>query len=99
MRPLPDIELQARLLREMIEVTEKKRKLEAALSAVDVRAQLLMDSAVRKDIEPYKNRHMVAGIANVPMMNTDKDADEQVQDDESRKGQWLYLSTMSRSDS
>jgi hypothetical protein len=76
MRPLPDIELQARLLREMIEVTEKKRKLEAALSAVDVRTQLLMDSAVRKDIEAYKNRRMVAGVAKLPMMNADKDADE-----------------------
>lgn len=76
MGPLPDIELQARLLREMIEVTEKKRKLEAALSAVDVRTQLLMDSAVRKDIEAYKNRPMVAGVAKLPMMNADKDADE-----------------------
>jgi hypothetical protein len=76
MRPLPDIELQARLLREMIEVTEKKRKLEAALSAVDVRTQLLMDSAVRKDIEAYKNRHVVADVANLPMMNADKDANE-----------------------
>jgi hypothetical protein len=68
MRPLPDIELQARLLREMIEVTEKKRKLEAALSAVDVRSQLLIDSAARKDIEAYKNRHVVV---DVPLRNDD----------------------------
>jgi hypothetical protein len=73
MRTLPDTELQARLLREMIEVTEKKRKLEAALSAVDVRTQLLIDSAVRKDIEAYKNRYVVADGANLPMMNA-KDA-------------------------
>ena len=76
MRALPDIELQARLLREMIEVTEKKRKLEAALSAVDVRSQLLIDNAVRKDIEAYKNPHVIADVANFPMMNTDKDANE-----------------------
>jgi hypothetical protein len=71
MRPLPDIELQARLLKEMIEVTEKKRKLEAALSAVDVRTQLLIDSAARKDIEAYKNRHVVTEVANFTMMNAD----------------------------
>jgi hypothetical protein len=56
MRTLPDTELQARLLRETIEVEEKKRKLEAALSALDVRMQLLIGRAVRKDIEAYKNR-------------------------------------------
>jgi hypothetical protein len=66
MRTLPDPELQARLLREMIEVTEKKRKLEAALSAVDVRSQMLIDSAVRKDIEAYKNRYVLADVANLP---------------------------------
>jgi len=72
MRTLPDTELQARLLREMIEVTEKKRKLEAALSAVDMRTQLLIDSAVRKDIEAYKNRYVVADGANLPMINAER---------------------------
>ena len=71
MRTLPDTELQARLLREMIEVTEKKRKLEAALSAVDVRTQLLIDSAVRKDIEAYRNRPVVAEVAHFAMMPAD----------------------------
>jgi hypothetical protein len=71
MRTLPDTELQARLLREMIDVIEKKRKLEAALSAVDVRSKLLIDSAVRKDIEAYKNRHVVANVANFTMMTAD----------------------------
>jgi hypothetical protein len=71
MRTLPDTELQARLLREMIDVIEKKRKLEAALSAVDVRSKLLIDSAVRKDIEAYKNRHEVANVANFTMMTAD----------------------------
>lgn len=68
MRTLPDTELQARLLRETIEVEEKKRKLEAALSALDVRMQLLIDRAARKEIEDYKHRHMVAEVANFSMM-------------------------------
>jgi hypothetical protein len=68
MPTLPDTELQARLLRETIEVEEKKRKLEAALSALDLRMQLLIDRAARKDIEAYKNRHVVADFANFTMM-------------------------------
>ena len=71
MRTLPDTELQAKLLREMIEVEEKKRKLEAALSALDVRMQLLIDRATRKDIEAYKNRRVVADVANFTMMTGD----------------------------
>ena len=71
MRTLPDTELQARLLRETIEVEERKRKLEAALSAVDVRSQLLIDSAARKEIEAYKNRHVDADVANFTMMTAD----------------------------
>ena len=69
MRTLPDTELPATLLRDTIEVEEKKR-LEAALSALDVRMQLLIDRAARKDIEAYKNRHMVAEVANFAMMTT-----------------------------
>jgi hypothetical protein len=71
MRTVPDTELQARLLREMIDVIEKRRKLEAALSAVDVRSQLLIDSAAQKDIEAYKNRRVVADVANFTMMTAD----------------------------
>ena len=55
----------------MIDVIEKKRKLEAALSAVDVRSQLLIDSAARKDIEAYKNRRVVADVATFTMMTAD----------------------------
>ena len=68
MRTVPDTELQARLLRETIEVEEKKRKLEAVLSALDVRMQLPIDRAARKHIEAYKNRHVVADVANFAMM-------------------------------
>jgi hypothetical protein len=55
----------------MIEVIERKRKVEAALGAVDVRSQLLVESAVRKDIEVYKDRHAVADVANFIMMTAD----------------------------
>jgi hypothetical protein len=65
MRTVPDTELQARLLREMIDVLEKKRKLEAALSAMDERSQLLIDRAARKDIEAYENRRVGADLAQL----------------------------------
>ena len=71
MRTVPDTELQATLLREIIEVNEKKRKLEENLRAADVRSKLLIDSAARKDIEAYKNRHVVADVANFAMMIAD----------------------------
>jgi hypothetical protein len=63
MRTVPDTELQATLLREIIEVNEKKRKLEESLRTADVRSKLLIDNAARKDIEAYKNRHVVAEAA------------------------------------
>jgi dephospho-CoA kinase len=71
MRTLPDTELQARLLREIIEVNEKKRKLEENLRTADVRSKLLIDSAARKDIEAYKNRHGVAEVAYFATMTAD----------------------------
>lgn len=71
MRTVPDTELQATLLREVIEVNEKKRKLEENLRAADVRSKLLIDSAARKDIEAYKNRHVIAEVAYFAMMTAD----------------------------
>jgi hypothetical protein len=59
MRTVPDAELQA-TLSIIREVNEKKRKLEENLRAADVRNKLLLESAARKDIEAYKNRHVVA---------------------------------------
>ena len=56
MAKISNTELQARLLREAIEVNEKKRKLEENLRTADVRSKLLIDSAARRDIETYKNR-------------------------------------------
>ena len=63
MRTMPDTELQATLLREIIEVNEKKRKLEENLKTADVRSKLLTESAARKDIEAYKNRR---GLPKLP---------------------------------
>lgn len=54
MRTVADTELQARLSKQMIEVDERKQKLEAALGTVDARHQLLIEIAARKDIEVYK---------------------------------------------
>ncbi len=72
MRTVADTELQATLSREIIEVNEKKRKLEENLRSADVRSKLLIDSAARKDIEAYKNRHGVAEVAHFAMMTADK---------------------------
>jgi hypothetical protein len=71
MRPVHDTELQRRLLNEMIEINERKRKLETALAAVDARNRLLIEIAARKDIEVYNDdRHTVADVANPVMMTT-----------------------------
>jgi len=68
---ISNIELQTRLLRETIEMNEKKRRLEENLKTADVRSKLLIDSAARKDIEAYKNRHMVAEVAYFATMTAD----------------------------
>jgi hypothetical protein len=70
MRAVHDTELQRRLLNEMIEINERKRKLETALAAVDARNRLLIETAARKDIEVYKDRHTAADVANPVMMTT-----------------------------
>jgi len=67
MRIVSDTELQARLLREIIDLNEKRRKIEADLRTADVRNKLLIESAARKDIEAYKNRHVVADVAFATM--------------------------------
>jgi hypothetical protein len=59
-----DTEVQRQLLNEMIEINERKRKLETALAALDARNRLLIETAARKDIEVYKDRHTVADVAN-----------------------------------
>ena len=71
MANIVDTKLQAGLVRESLELSEKKRKLEENLRSADVRSKLLIDSAARKDIEAYKNRHGVAEVAHFAMMTAD----------------------------
>lgn len=68
MRIVPDTELQPTLLSEIIDVSEKKRKVEENLRTADMRSKLLIDSAARKDIEAYRNRPMVAEVDHFAMM-------------------------------
>jgi hypothetical protein len=56
MEKVSDKELQARLQKEILEASEKKRQLEKSLSTADARSKFLIDSAARKDIEAYKKR-------------------------------------------
>ena len=49
-------EVQAELLRQIIDVNEKKRKLEDYIRAVDSLNASSMESAAQQDIEAYKNR-------------------------------------------
>ena len=57
MRTVPDTELQGTPLGQVIEVHEKKRKVEESLRRADMRSKLLIDSAARRDIEAYKKSH------------------------------------------
>jgi hypothetical protein len=72
MRIPPDTELQAALLRETMEVQEKKRAVEESLRTADMRSRLLIERAARKDIEAYMNRHVVAPIAKLIADNVGK---------------------------
>jgi hypothetical protein len=69
MRTVPDTDLQ--FSRALMNANEKKRKLEENLRTLDVRSQLLVDSAARKDIEAYKKRHVMVDVANFAMMTAD----------------------------
>ncbi|MPZ78225.1 MAG: hypothetical protein GEU77_17075 [Deltaproteobacteria bacterium] len=50
-----DKEVQARLLKEIQELYEKRGKLEADISAVDAVSKLRMEKAALQDIDAYKN--------------------------------------------
>ena len=59
---MPDIldpKLPASLVRESIELSEKKWKLEEDIRIADSRNKLLIESAARKDIEAYKKPLLV----------------------------------------
>jgi hypothetical protein len=64
MDKISDTELQAKLLRETIQASAKKRKLEEDIETADARSKLLMESAARKDIEAYKKRRPVSKLGN-----------------------------------
>jgi hypothetical protein len=63
MPTLPDKEAQARLLRQIVDINEKKRKLEDDLRTLDSRNKSLMEIEARKDIEAYKARHHRSNVA------------------------------------
>jgi len=63
MPTLPNKEAQARLLRQLVDINEKKRKLEDDLRTLDSRNKSLMEIEARKDIEAYKTRHHRSNVA------------------------------------
>jgi hypothetical protein len=71
MPTLPNKEVQAMLLSQITDVNEKKRKLEDYIRAMDSLNKSFMERAAQRDIEAYKNRHVVAEVANFAMMTAD----------------------------
>ena len=57
MPTLPNKEGQARLLRQIVDINEKKRKVEDDIRTLDSLNKSLMEIEARKDIEAYRNRH------------------------------------------
>lgn len=54
MRPFVDRENQARLLREIQELYERRRKLEADIRTVDASSRLRIEKAAMRDIDAYR---------------------------------------------
>ena len=69
MPTLPNKEAQARLLRQIVDINEKKRKLEDDLRTLDSRNKSLMEIEARFDIEAYKTRHHRSNVAILTMTN------------------------------
>jgi hypothetical protein len=59
MRTVPDTDLQARLLKEILDAHVRKQKLEEEIRTADALSKLLIDSGALRDIEAYKNRPLV----------------------------------------
>ena len=66
MPTLPNKEAQARLLRQIMDMAEKKRKLEDDIRTLDSLNKSLMENEARKDIEAYRNRHHRGAISTMP---------------------------------
>jgi hypothetical protein len=69
MPKFPDTEIQARLIKEILELTERKQKLEKDLRKADAWHNLLIESAARKDIEAYRKRPLVAKLSRPGDLN------------------------------
>jgi hypothetical protein len=63
MPPLPKRDDQARLLIDIADVGEKKRKLEEYIKTLESLNNSLLESAAYRDIEAYKNRAPVVKLA------------------------------------
>jgi len=59
-----DPKLQASLVRESIEASEKKWKLEEDIRTADSRNKLLIESGAQKDNEAYKKRSLLPTLGN-----------------------------------
>ena len=87
MPTLPNKEAQARLLRHIIDMDEKKRKLEDDIRTLDSLNKSLMENEARKDIEAYRNRHPSRSHFNdAPPVSYTKNFGWERQDNDSRKG-------------
>ena len=58
MRTFADMDVQARLIREMRELYEKRGKLEASIRAVDTARTLRIEKDALLDIEAYRTLHL-----------------------------------------
>jgi len=64
MSTIVDPKLQASHVRESLEASEKKWKLEEHIRTSDARNKFLIESGARKDIEAYKKRPLVPTLGN-----------------------------------
>jgi hypothetical protein len=64
MRKISDTELQAKILRETVEATENKRKLEEDIKLANARSKSLIERAAQKDIEAHKKHRVVPLLGN-----------------------------------
>ena len=64
MSNIVDPKLQASHVRESLEASEKKWKLEEDIRTADARCKLQLESEARKDIEAYKKRSLLPKHGN-----------------------------------
>ena len=64
MRKISDPELQAKILRETVEATKNKQKVEEDIRIAEARSKLLLESEAQNDIEAYKKRPVIPPLGN-----------------------------------